>query len=493
MPICAVTYTTMPGGVVARRRWLWLCLLMVLGCSAATSAPVEIAEPAPAPASASASASASEPSPEPKANSVVPLMVTMSSHDGTPHRAGAIELFALDGRTSLAVCEFETTSSCDLSTDHRGYAFLQTFAVPGPRRFALRLTDEPVSLHIMLGPVSMTSRPTFEFTPATSVAARTAALSLDVVEAEHEWDKRKHLAAVAPEKKDSSAQQALDALGPRIQRVLESTNVPEVRAAALVLSLSAWGIEEQQRVAYADAAIAELSPTDETWAIADGGLLAALKLSSRDTQAYADAVIAGHPSPAVAGSVLAERLRVADASDAEAHARELFDALRAPRFEGTAAQSLSQDLDPERPIKRGKPMPAVVAWSLSRPGEPSRPFNVTDTMKGRVYMLELWAKWCVGCMAAMPHLHELYDEFHPRGLEFVSISMQSQSVLEEVRKTWPMPWMHALSESATTEIYETFGMSLPRLVLVDQNGIILWSGRPTKDFPERLDAMLPPA
>lgn len=53
-------------------------------------------------------------------------------------------------------------------------------------------------------------------------------------------------------------------------------------------------------------------------------------------------------------------------------------------------------------------------------GEP-----VTSFDKDKIYIIELWATWCIPCIAAMPHINELNGQFKDKGFVFIG-----QNVME---------------------------------------------------------------
>ncbi|WP_345027346.1 TlpA disulfide reductase family protein, partial [Flavivirga jejuensis] len=42
--------------------------------------------------------------------------------------------------------------------------------------------------------------------------------------------------------------------------------------------------------------------------------------------------------------------------------------------------------------------------------------------RGKVLLIDCWATWCGPCIKEMPHIGEIYNEFHPKGLEVLGIS-----------------------------------------------------------------------
>ena len=63
---------------------------------------------------------------------------------------------------------------------------------------------------------------------------------------------------------------------------------------------------------------------------------------------------------------------------------------------------------------------------------------------GKPLLLEFWATWCGPCVANIPHLNQLAEQFEPRGVEFVSITSEDANTVERFLKTHPMRGIVAL-------------------------------------------------
>lgn len=138
---------------------------------------------------------------------------------------------------------------------------------------------------------------------------------------------------------------------------------------------------------------------------------------------------------------------------------------------------------------------ALQTWGKSRrvrPGTPLPAFDVSvlgDTTRritnaqfaGKTVLIDYWATWCAGCIAEMSVLHDAYNEFKARGIEFLSVSLDGQMAdVEAFRKSrWPMPWQHAwvsgsldAKELKNLELY-----GIPHTILVGPDGTILAEDR----------------
>jgi peroxiredoxin len=77
--------------------------------------------------------------------------------------------------------------------------------------------------------------------------------------------------------------------------------------------------------------------------------------------------------------------------------------------------------EPGGPRREGDVLPELQATTIA--GEPVS----LASYGGRPMVLNLWATWCPPCRAEMPYLQALHEEFSPRGLAMVGLSMDTPS------------------------------------------------------------------
>ncbi len=98
-----------------------------------------------------------------------------------------------------------------------------------------------------------------------------------------------------------------------------------------------------------------------------------------------------------------------------------------------------------------------------------------SSLKGKPVLITFWATSCPGCIKEMPHLVELYNELHSKGLEIIGIAMpydRPDYVVEMVKRK-KLPYLIALDLKG--EAVQAFGnVSLtPTTFLIDDKGKII--------------------
>lgn len=92
--------------------------------------------------------------------------------------------------------------------------------------------------------------------------------------------------------------------------------------------------------------------------------------------------------------------------------------------------------------------------------------------KGRYTLIEIWASWCAPCRGDMPFVKRAYKNYHKRGFDIVSISInKNRGDWEQALDEEKMPWTQLLDMKQ--ECFKQFETSaVPTALLLDPEGRI---------------------
>ncbi len=120
---------------------------------------------------------------------------------------------------------------------------------------------------------------------------------------------------------------------------------------------------------------------------------------------------------------------------------------------------------------------------------------VTGFEDGKVYMVEFWATWCGPCVASMPHISKLQDEYAGQGLQIISVSDEDLETVEEflereVRGEDGKTYAELTSNyclttdpdgSVSDDYMKAAGQNgIPTAFIVGKSGQIEWIGHPVE-------------
>lgn len=135
--------------------------------------------------------------------------------------------------------------------------------------------------------------------------------------------------------------------------------------------------------------------------------------------------------------------------------------------------TVKNGFSPDRKILKGKIFPTFSIKSLV-----DSLLQITNkSLKGKYTLIDFWATWCKPCIEEMPNLHDIYDSYHSKNFEILSISLDKERELPlNFRKTkWKMPWLNGFLglNKKQMDYFEISG--IPKTVLLDTNGKIIAS------------------
>jgi len=176
-----------------------------------------------------------------------------------------------------------------------------------------------------------------------------------------------------------------------------------------------------------------------------------------------------------------------------------------------AAQLVTRTIDPSNPAVP-KPIasqaPATPSWSTSAPvgntvGKAAPSFTLSDLtgakvslsdFLGQVVILDFWKSTCPGCQALMPTLKDLRQRYQDCGLVVVGINLDANAVIaarylqrngySDFITLWGL-------YNVTKEVENLYGVvGLPRVFLVDRQGLIRFSGLSSQFGEEDIEPWL---
>ncbi len=106
------------------------------------------------------------------------------------------------------------------------------------------------------------------------------------------------------------------------------------------------------------------------------------------------------------------------------------------KFPGNpAVNQFVKHMELVKPVSVGHAAP-----DFSIPGIDGKTIKLTD-YKGKYVMLDFWASWCAPCRKENPNVVKLYQQYHPKGLDIVGISLDEnkdawQKAINDDRLMW---------------------------------------------------------
>lgn len=118
-----------------------------------------------------------------------------------------------------------------------------------------------------------------------------------------------------------------------------------------------------------------------------------------------------------------------------------------------------------------------------------------DEILGKVTILDFWASWCKPCRVENPNFVKLYDEYHEKGLEIISVSLdrsdQKQRWIDAIEKD-RLSWYNVSNlkfwRDPVAQLYNI--SSIPATFILDDKGKLIASRLRGAELVNKIEALL---
>ena len=130
----------------------------------------------------------------------------------------------------------------------------------------------------------------------------------------------------------------------------------------------------------------------------------------------------------------------------------------------------------------------LAARKATQPGAQAPDFTLNDpdgkpvtlsSLRGQYVIVDFWASWCKPCRAGMPAMTELYKKYHPKGLEILGVSDDTDhNAWKKAIEQDQTPWIHVVDEfpieNRPARVGLLYGVHyIPSYFLLDKEGKVI--------------------
>ncbi len=171
----------------------------------------------------------------------------------------------------------------------------------------------------------------------------------------------------------------------------------------------------------------------------------------------------------------------------------------------TSAGLLAQEDGQETQLLTiGSVAPALDVEHWVQDGEGNFP-HTTKFEDGNVYLVEFWATWCGPCIASMPHISEIQQQYADQGFQVISVSREDLETVEtflerDVRGEDEMTYRdltktYCLTTDPDGSVHADYMKAagqngIPTAFLVGKSGHVEWIGHPMDKMDSVIEQVL---
>ena len=114
------------------------------------------------------------------------------------------------------------------------------------------------------------------------------------------------------------------------------------------------------------------------------------------------------------------------------------------------------------------------------------------SIPGKVKLVDFWASWCAPCRKENPNLVKLYEEYHSKGFEVFSVSLDTDKAAWEKAITEDkLPWKQGSELLQVPQVAITYAIkAIPHTILLDEHNRIIAKDIRGKELRKKVAELL---
>lgn len=120
--------------------------------------------------------------------------------------------------------------------------------------------------------------------------------------------------------------------------------------------------------------------------------------------------------------------------------------------------------------------------------------TLSDEIKGKVALLDLWATWCGSCIVKSEMVRPIYEEYKDKGFKVVGVAGEFTNTknLEKFLEKHKWEWLQLVELDRANKIWNKYGIDNAggSTFLIDENGIIIAVNPTAKEIKKELEKRL---
>src|SRR5664279_1466496 len=194
--------------------------------------------------------------------------------------------------------------------------------------------------------------------------------------------------------------------------------------------------------------------------------------------------VRSHPSSYVTPSILVSLSYEMDADEIESMVSKLDTAIAAL----PPIKTLKERVNVMKAVAVGQKAPDFTLNDVN-----DKPVSLYSKMGSKLLLIDFWASWCNPCRQENPNVVKVYNEFHKKGLDIFSVSLDQKKdpwlkAIADDKLTWTHVSDLQYWNSAAAKLYAV--NSIPANFLLDETGKIIARNLRGEDLYNKVNEIL---